>query len=102
MMRVLVIARPKHFVPPEQLSTLVQAFSDWREQYRSQMEVFEFFAGAGGGFAVLNVPDEATLQRIVMEYPFNPYNDLEARPILDGDTALRQWQDALQSMAGGT
>ncbi len=101
-MRVLVLARPKHFVPPEQLSTLIQAFADWRERYRSQMEGFEFFAGGGGGFAVLNVSDEATLHQIVLEYPFNVFNDLEARPILDGDTALRQWQDALQSMAGGT
>ena len=66
------------------------------------MEAFEFFAGGGGGFGVFNVPDEATLNQIFIEYPFSPFSTIEFRPVLDGDTALRQWQAAVQAMTGGT
>ncbi|MCP6711750.1 hypothetical protein NL489_30835, partial [Klebsiella pneumoniae] len=71
---------------------MMEGFAAWRERHRGSMEVFEFFAGGGGGFGVLNVPDEAGLNRIMIEYPFLPYSSLEVRPILDGDTALRQWR----------
>ena len=99
-MRLVVISRPRFPVPPDQLPTIFQAFAEWRERYRSRMESFEFFAGGGGGFGVFNVPDEATLNQVMLEYPLLPYSELEIRPVLDGDTALRQWQQALQAMAG--
>ena len=101
-MRVLVTARPKFFVPPDQFSALIQAFADWRERYRSHMEAFEFFACSAGGFALFNVPDEAALNQITIEYPFSPFADIESLPILDGDTALQQWQAAAQAMSGGS
>ena len=62
------------------------------------MEAFEFFAGGGGGFGIFNVPDEATLNRIMVEYPLTPYSELTVRPILDGDTALGQWREILREM----
>jgi hypothetical protein len=101
-MRVLVLVRPLHFIPPEHLPGMIQGFVAWREHYREQMEVFEFFAGGGGGFGVFNVPDEATLHQAFIEYPFSPFSDIEFRPILDGDTALQQWQAAIRAMGGGS
>ena len=101
-MRALVLVRPRHFVPRDQLPNLIQGFVDWRARHRERMEVFKFFAGGGGGFAIVNVPDEATLQQMILEYPFAPFNEVEVRPILDGDTALQQWQAALQAMGGGS
>jgi hypothetical protein len=62
------------------------------------MEVFEFFAGAGGGFGIVNLEDEAALNLMFVEYPFSPYSEITLHPIVDGDTALRQWQHALQEM----
>jgi muconolactone delta-isomerase len=70
----------------------------WREAHRERMEAFEFFAGGGGGFGIFNVPDEATLNRIMVEYPLTPYSELTVRPILDGDTALGQWREIMREM----
>jgi hypothetical protein len=44
------------------------------------------------------VPDEATLNRIMVEYPLTPYSELTVRPILDGDTALGQWREIMREM----
>lgn len=101
-MRVMALVRPRHFIPPDQFPTLMHGFVEWRERYRDRMEVFEFFAGAGGGFGIFNMPDEATLHQAFIEYPFSPFSEIEFRPILDGDTALQQWQAALQAMGGGS
>jgi len=100
-MRVLVLVRPRHFVPRDQFPSLMHGFADWRARHRERMEVFEFFAGGGGGVAIVNVPDEATLQQLIIEYPFTPFSEFEVRPILDGDIALQQWQAALQATGGG-
>jgi hypothetical protein len=100
-MRLLVISRSRFLIPPEQLPALFQAFAAWRERYRSVSESFEFFAGGGGGYGVVNVADEATFNQMMLEYPFGPLSDLEIRPVIDGDKALAQWQAALQSMAKG-
>jgi hypothetical protein len=64
------------------------------------MESFEFFAGGGGGFGILNIPDEATLNRIMVQYQFTPFSDITIRPLLDGDTALGQWREIMSEMMG--
>ena len=100
-MRIFVMSQPRFPVPPEQLPALTQGFVAWREKYRSVTESFEFFAGNNGGFGVLNVPDEATLNQIMIEYPFGPFSELDIRPVIDGDKGLAQFQAALQAMASG-
>ena len=100
-MRVMVIVRPRSTAPPDLLPTLFDGFADWRERHRDSMESFEFFAGGGGGFAVLNVPDEATLNQIMVEYPLLPFSEVEVRLVVDGDTALYQWRQTLQRTMGG-
>ncbi len=101
-MRILIISRPRFPVPPDQLPALIQRFVAWREKYRSTLGTFEFFAGGGGGFGIANVPDEATLNQIMIEYPFTVFNEQEIRPVLDGDKALAQWQAAMQAMMSGS
>ena len=60
------------------------------------MESFEFFAGGGGGgFGIFNGPDEATLNRIMVKYPFFAYSLITVRPLLDGDSALEQWREIM-------
>ncbi len=78
----------------------MQAFAGWRDRYRPVMETFEFFV-AGGGFGVVDVPDDAALARMMMEYPWAPYSATEVHPIIDGDTALGMWQELLGRMAEG-
>src|SRR3712207_6277505 len=47
-----------------------------------------------------DVPDEATLNRIMVRYPFTPFSEITIRPILDGDTALAQWREIMSEMMG--
>ena len=101
-MRVLVLVRPQFPTPPEQLATLIPAFVAWRErsrQYPKYMETFDFFAGSQGGCGILNVPDEATLSQVMLEFPFALTASVEVHPLLDGDVALGQYQQLLQTMA---
>ena len=86
-MRVAVIVTPKHQIPPEEMPMVFQAFSAWREQYRDKMEVFEFFLG-GGGFGIFDIDDAEELHRIMLQNPI----------FVDGDTALRQWGEAIEMM----
>jgi hypothetical protein len=48
------------------------------------------------------VPDEATLNRIMVQFPFTPYSELTARPILEGDAALGQWREIVSEMMGAS
>jgi hypothetical protein len=98
VMRAFVLVEPKFFAPPEAFPTLLDGFAAWRDAHKEHMESFEFFAGGGGGFGVLNVPDEATLNRIMVQYPLTLYSDITVRPILDGDTALGQWRELMSEM----
>jgi hypothetical protein len=100
VMRVFVLVEPKFFAPPEVFPTLMEGFAAWRDAHRESMEAFEFFAGGGGGFGIFNVPDEATLNRIMVQNPLTPYSELTVRPILDGDTALGQWREILREILG--
>lgn len=98
-MRVLITARPKFPLPPEQIPGLMQGFTAWREQYRNKMEAFFFFAAPSGGGGILNVADENELARIMLEWPLSLYSDVTADPIVDGDFALGLWQELLQRIA---
>jgi hypothetical protein len=100
VMRTFVLVEPKFFTPPEVFPTLLEGFVAWRDANREHIEAFEFFAGGGGGFGIFNGPDEATLNRIMVQYPFFPYSEITVRPILDGDVALGQWREIMSEMMG--
>jgi muconolactone delta-isomerase len=44
--------------------------------------------------------DSAELQRILAEDPFTPFADVEIRPVVDPDTALRNLREAFAARAG--
>lgn len=98
-MRVLLTVKPQFFIPPEYIGQLIQGFIAWREQYKGYMETFDFFAGGTGGCGVLNVPDEATLQQMTVDFPLTPFCEITAQPLLAGDVGLQQWAAAAQRMA---
>ena len=100
-MRVLLMTKAQHIIPPEATTSLFQGFAAWREKYKGQMEAFFFFAGVPGGGGILNVPDEATLNQIMLEWPLAPFSETTMTPILDGDAALQQYITAMQTMQGG-
>jgi hypothetical protein len=77
-----------------------EGFVAWRDANREHMESFEFFAGGGGGFGTFYGPDEATLNRIMVQNPFFAYSEITVRPILDGDTALGQWREIMSEVMG--
>jgi hypothetical protein len=99
VMRAFVMVEPKFFTPEEIFPALLEGFVAWREANREHMETFEFFAGGGGGFGIFN-GDEATLNRIMVQYPFFPYSQITVRPILDGDTALGQLREIMSEAMG--
>ncbi len=99
-MRFVVIDRGARFQPPpEQMPAIWEQFVGWRDRHRDKMESFEFFVGGGGGFGVVNVDTEFELQQMLIEYPFNLFDDVEVRAIADGDASLKQWGEAIQAMA---
>jgi hypothetical protein len=94
-MRVLVFDRESKFpIPPEQLAPMLEQFAEWRERKRPKMESFEFFV-EGGGFGIVNVADETELNRMMLEFPFAFTDEIDVRPVIDGDAALRQVREAL-------
>jgi hypothetical protein len=100
-MRALIISRPTFPVAQAEFPGIMQAVAGWRECYKPMMEKSEFFISGAGGCGIVNVPDDQTLARMLMEFPWGRYSDTEVHPILDGDTALTMWQDMLRQMAAG-
>ena len=48
------------------------------------------------------MPDEATLNQMIVQYPFTPFSEITTRPILAGDTALGQWREIMSEMMGAS
>ena len=97
-MRALIVTKLKFFIPIQEMPALVQAFADWREKYRDNMESFEFFIG-GGGCGIVNFPDESAMHQFWLEYPFGFFSDTEVHPIVQGDAALAQFQGMIAAMS---
>jgi muconolactone delta-isomerase len=99
-MRFAVIVRLTSAIPPEQFPGIVERFAEWREEYKDRTEVFEFFVGGAGGLMIVDMPDEVELSRMMAEYPFTPYVEMDLRPIIDGDTGLSQWWQVMRRVLG--
>ena len=97
-MRVLVVGTPKFQIPPEQMLEVTEGAIAWKERHSDSIELLGTFVG-GGGFGVINAPDEETLNQIVIEMPFSWFSDVEVRPFVKGDAGLRQWHEAAQAMS---
>jgi hypothetical protein len=100
-MRFLVVGLPRSPVPPEQLSDVVAAEPQWYERHRDKIEVYGWFAG-GGGFAIVNVEDDVTLNELVVQHPFLPFSEVQVRAFVDHDTGLRQLEEVVRAMTAAT
>jgi hypothetical protein len=82
---------------------LLQELSVWREKYRANLEVFEFFLG-GGGLGVANAADEVELHQMILDMPFTPFSDMSVTPTVNADVALPMAQEriakVMEMMAG--
>jgi hypothetical protein len=98
MMRTLVLVEPGPVSPPpEQMVDMLEGFAAWRERWRAKMELFEFFAGRGGGWGVFNT-DEVELIQAMMEFPFAPFSIIQVHPTVDGDDALARLTQTTKEM----
>jgi hypothetical protein len=88
--RFVVITRQMSVVSPEHLPAIMERFAEWRKEYENRTESFEFLAGGGGGFMVVDVPHEIEFNRMMAEHPLIPYLETDVRPIIDGDAGLAQ------------
>ena len=100
-MRYLIVARPRHFIPHDQLLTIIHGFTSWHHHYQPLLESTAFFAGGTGGYAVVDVPDVATLNEMSLEWPLTAYCDMEVHPLLDIETGLKQWETIIQALPHG-
>ncbi len=50
------------------------------------------------GGAIINVPDEVTLNQMMVEWPLSPFSQITIEPIVDGDVAIQQYIGAMQAM----
>ncbi len=98
-MRFIIFAEPKFQAPPDQLSRLIDGSLEWNSRYREHLQEFGLFPG-GGGFALVNVPDEATLNEMVVRHPFAFFSDIQAIPFVDGETGWQQLREAAQALGG--
>ena len=80
-MRMLILARLKGNHDPDQ--QLLQGVLDWQRNHSPVIESFHFFAGGRGGAAVINVPDERSVNALVMDWDFLVLSDLEFQPLVD-------------------
>lgn len=84
--------------PPDQMPMLLEAMRQWRGRWRNKMEVFGFWAGAPGGFGLVNMADETELAQFMMEFPFGPFSNIQVRPFVDGDSALEMLMATTKAM----
>ena len=98
-MHVLVVATPKHAIPPAELPGLVDGASDWYERHKGAISAFGLFPG-GGGFGIVDVDDAAQLNQMMLEMPFAPFSDHDIRPFVPGDQGLAQMREAFAARAG--
>lgn len=99
-MRLAVIYRPRQAPPVDQLPALVQGTADWLERYRGSAESLQLFVG-GGGVAIIEMNKSAELHRMVAENPFTPYADVEIRPVVDADEAMKNLREVFGSAQAG-
>jgi hypothetical protein len=98
-MRTLVIAEAGPVSPPPEATLMIlEAFKAWRDKWRSKMEMFEFFAGRGGGWGVLNTADEVELSQMMNEFPLAPFSVVQVHPTVNGDEALARATETVKEM----
>lgn len=96
IMRFLVVSTPRVPIPPDQLPGMIDRAEQWQERYADHLPHGIGIFPGGGGFGILDAPDEATVHRILTEMPFSPFSTLEVRVFVDSSTG---WSTIRESLA---
>jgi hypothetical protein len=96
-MDFLVVVRPRGGLPIDHITMMLGAAREWYQRHQSSFRAFGTFPG-GGGFAVVNVPDNETLHRMLAEMPFTSVSDTHVDPIVLGDAGFSIAQEVFQEM----
>jgi muconolactone delta-isomerase len=101
-MRFLVTTLPRHPIPPEIGLGLVQAMRAFSAKYQDKMVESWAFAGLAGGGALVEVDSHDELDKMMTEFPFGPFSEVEVRALTDLtsslDNAARQFEAWAQGM----
>lgn len=97
-MRMIVIYRPRTTPPPEAMAGMFEGVRAWIENHQGKFEQVQFFVG-GGGYGVGDFDSSEDLMQIAAEHPFTPFSDVETRPVVAAEEALRMLQEALPAGA---
>jgi muconolactone delta-isomerase len=93
-MRFLVVATPRLEIPRDEILGMIDAAEAWRERHADRITEFGIFPG-GGGFGIIDAPDEGSLHRILVEMPFIAYSTTDVRVVVDGATGWRNLREAI-------
>ena len=97
-MRTLVVVEPGTPIPQDAVIGILEAFGHWRDHWRSKMDVFEFFAGRPGGWAVFNTDNDTELSQAMFEFPLTPFSVISVHPTINGDEALGRLTETFKQM----
>ena len=92
-MKLAVIYRPRSTPPLEAMPMMMEGMAQWLNAYEGKFDSVYFFAG-GGGFGVGDFDDADEVQKMTAEHPFTLFSEVEIRPIVDPQTALKSLQEA--------
>jgi muconolactone delta-isomerase len=101
-MRFLITTLPRHPIPPEIGLGLVQAMRAFSVKYQHKTVETWAFAGLAGGGALVEVDSPEELDKMMTEFPFGPFSDVEIKALTDLsvslDNAARQFEAWAQAM----
>ena len=96
-MRFLVMSKPRHFIPPDQVIGLTEALGIWTDQQLASgkfEQVWSFGAFQGGG-AIANVDSLEELNGLLTGFPFGGFSEVQVFQLLDLKPALEQAKEAV-------
>ena len=102
-MKILVVTKAKHPLPPEAAPGLIDALSGWARRHteNGKMEAAWSFAGMPGGGGVLNVESLEELDAIMTEFPLAAFSEIELYPLVELHESLQRTKQAFQLMMAG-
>jgi muconolactone delta-isomerase len=98
-MKFLIVSNTKHLVPPEVMTSVIDAMKAWLQKYREKIEQAWGFAGDQGGGGIINVDSLEELDIIMTEFPMGPFSETKVRGLVDLEPSLERLQIAFKNMS---
>ncbi len=99
-MRFLFTASPKHPVPPEMAVVLSDAMLGWVNQLKQngKLETLFGYTGVPGGGCILNVESAEEANRIMLQFPFGPFSDVQVTALVDAVESVKYYKKLAEAM----